>query len=93
MFRELVAFLSPSITSLMPRASTALRHWIVNEYETQKKIVVPSPKRAVPSYICLSMCGQLAIGSALPVSRDTGSIRQRKTLAFGRLNGSHSGEN
>lgn len=97
MFRELVAFLSPSIAALMPRASTTLRHWIVDEYETQKKKVVAELKQSHTkvhlSFDVWTAGNWFSIICVWGYWIDTSGNRQRKTLAFRRLYGSHSGEN
>lgn len=96
-FRELVAYLNQSFANLLPRASSTIRQWILEEYEEQKQRVKGDLLKSL-SHVSLSFdiwtaSNWFSIISICVYWISSEGKRERRLLAYRRLIGGYSSEN
>ena len=96
-FREVVTYLNTGLGSMLPRASSTLRRWIMDEFEAQKKLVTAELSKSISrvhiSFDIWTAGNWVGFLSVYGYWIDLMGCRQRRLLAFRRIYGSHSGEN
>jgi hypothetical protein len=96
-FRELIMFLSLALAAWLPKAGSALRGWIIDEYRERKELLKAELQASVSkisvAFDIWTAGSWLGIISVWGYWVDAAGVRQRRLLAFRRIYRSHSGEN
>jgi len=96
-FRELITFLNETIGKVLPKASATLRRWIMEEFQSQKKMVAAQLSESISkvhlSFDIWTAGNWIGFISIYGYRIDVSGCRHRQLLAFRRIYSSHSGEN
>ena len=95
-FRELITYMNVALGSLLPKAASTIRQWILREYKWKKdelrKALKESLSKVHLSFDIWTAGNWIGVISIWAYWVDSAGKRQRRLLAFRRIYRSHSGE-